>query len=94
MRTPEDTQKTIEDQFNHTLLPNSHSAVEKIIRSTGIKDTLAYTLIDGLLDLGDDVWKKKPATMKKEDFKAIMNVELTKVFNGGEVQNPLLDMPG
>lgn len=94
MRTADLTRKQISEQYDRTLIPSSHSALEKLIRSSGTKDTFAFPIIGKLLRLGDEIWKNRPPEMKKPEFSNVMKIELTRIQIEGEMINPLLNMPG
>lgn len=77
------------------LAPNSHTALEKMVRKAGVKDSVAQPIIECLVTLGNEVWKRPdiaPAT--SAETQEILNGELRRLKGMGPIQNPLLEMKG
>jgi len=75
------------------LAPNSHTALEKMVCEARVKDSVAQPIIECLVTLGNEVWKRQ-GTMSSEGIQEVLNAELRRLKALGPIQNPLLEMNG
>ena len=77
--------------------PNaSRSALDKLVRDAGIKDTLAQPIIESLLQLGHELCNQETEVgrLSAKRIQELLNEELRRISLQGPIQNPLLDMEG
>ena len=75
------------------LAPNSRTALEKMVREAGVKDSVAQPIIQCLVTLGNEVWNH-PDNMSLWGIQEVLSEELRCLKALGPIQNPLLEMNG
>lgn len=70
--------------------------IERLVRESGVKDTLAQPIINNLIKLGNELRKRTAgkSAHSTDEVRVILATELEKVHSKGGVINPLLDMDG
>ncbi|KAG8795703.1 hypothetical protein FRC12_010940 [Ceratobasidium sp. 428] len=94
-RVASETQRVIDERLEMALLPKTINKCKNHARDTGVKDSMAQSTIDRLLDLGKLLRKSKKGVPRRSplEIDSILRKELDSV-RGGHYINPLLSMPG
>jgi len=90
-----DCSKTLADvsnQFTRAIAPNSKTALEKMVRETGTKDTVSQPILECLSQLGTQLWSQN--IRDRAVISSILKEELERQKQLGPIHNPLLDMNG
>ncbi|KAG8781669.1 hypothetical protein FRC12_021639 [Ceratobasidium sp. 428] len=95
MRVASETQRVINERLEMALLPKTINKCKNHARDTGVKDSMAQSTIDRLLDLGKVLRKSSKGAPRRSpiEIDSILRKELDLVRSGHYV-NPLLSMPG
>jgi hypothetical protein len=95
MRTPKITQDSLVNQFIRAIAPNAHTALDRLVRDAGVKDTIAQLIIECLVQLGNDLWDWQVAEqLNKDSIQQLLNDELRNIKAKRLIQYPTLDMKG
>lgn len=82
-------------QLELACLPGGESQIKSLTTQTGVKDSLANSVIDQVLQLGKELRRKQIGRpqMKEEDIQRVLKSIVQNSTSQGGV-NPLLSLPG
>lgn len=72
--------------------PQSQTALENMVRETGVKDAIAQPLIESLTKLSNELMSDQ--NLSWEQIQENLKKKYNDLSVGGNIRNPFLDMPG
>jgi hypothetical protein len=77
------------------LAPNARTALDKMVRESGVKDSISHHIMESLIQLGNDLWNRRQEEgLNNNTIQQLLNDELRHIKSAGPIQNPGLDMEG
>lgn len=74
------------------LQPNSQTALERMVRESGVKDVIAQPILEILKRLSNELYSS--STASHVDIQKALSNKLREMKAQGSIQNPFLEMKG